>query len=219
METVCFICHVPFQEGQVRAELPCHHSVHTLCLARSIDTRYTDIAFSCQCGEVIIEEGEEYDADNEDDVILEVAGAGTLSERERIRNLYSTDKAFRESLKKLRKAKAEYSRSITAVTRLTKEKKDTIRQQLLILKAQIEGLTSLKKAEVLASQEHKDHRKAKARFNSLVTRIERNYGCTLSEIARYLSEKPGMKRFNAYTRWRYRSYYLFQRPWSYRIPI
>ncbi len=70
METVCFICHTPVQEGQIRAELPCHHSVHTMCLVNRVNIRFPQDPFFCHCGTIILQGGEEnpiFDNEEEDD--------------------------------------------------------------------------------------------------------------------------------------------------------
>lgn len=203
-QVVCWRCQEPLLETQPQTELPCHHFLHTACLINIVHYNFFNHCALCN---TIFFEHEDEDAPNE------------VSEETRIQNLYNTDIKFKKAAKKLAKQKAISRRNRTKVVSLVKQKKGEIRNQLLLLKAQVEGLTNTKKQEVFDSQEYKDYIKSQRTYTALENRIRRDYTCSPRLLQRALQEKPGFKRFNPKSRWRDRSYYLFQRPWRFHIPL
>ena len=201
----CWYCHEEMVETQPRSELPCHHFLHTTCF---INIVHYNTYNSCALCNTIFNQ-------NPIDEIEETQVPDTT----RIQNLYDTNEQFKNLAKKLVQKRRLYGKERTRVTKFVREKKNEIREQLLVLKAQVEGLTSLKKNEVFQSQEYKDYVKAKRSYTVIKTKLERDHNCSPKALARALHEKPGFRRFNPHQSWRHRSYYLFQRAWHFYIPV
>ena len=202
-QAVCWRCNEPLLETQPQTELPCHHFLHTACL---INIVHYNAHNECMICNTIFYE-------HEDDFVADV------SEETRIQTLYNTDTKFKKAAKNLVKQKGLCGRNRTKVVNLIKQKKNEIRNQLLLIKAQMEGLTNTKKQEIFNSQEYKDYVKSQRTYTALENRLRRDYTCSPKLLQRALQEKTGFKRFNPRHRWRDRSYYLFQRPWRFHIPL
>lgn len=202
----CWRCHEPLLENEPQTELPCHHFLHTTCFVQII---HYDIWRNCPiCNEAFnVLEDHEAPAENQ------------VSEETRIQNLYNSNVRFKEAAKKLVKQKNMANRNRTKVVNLVKQKKNEVRDQLLLIKAQLEGITETKKQEVFNSQEYKNYIKFQRSYTALENKLRTDYNCSAKLLARALYEKPGFKRFNPRTRWSHRSYYLFQRPWHFRVPV
>ncbi len=206
IQAECWRCHEPLLENEPQTELPCHHFLHTNCFVQIV---HYNLWRNCPiCNEVFnaIEEEEE-EVDN------------VVSEETRIQNLYNTNTRFKELAKKLVKQKSLTSRSRTKVCQLVRTKKNEIRNQLLLIKAQLQGITETKKSEVSNSQEYKDYIKSQRGYTMVENKLRQDFNCSPKLIARALREKPGFKRFNPRRWWRDRPYYMFQRPWRFHIPV
>jgi hypothetical protein len=205
----CWRCHMPITEGHAKTELPCHHFLHTNCFVEVI---HHGLFANCVLCDQIFNPHQHmednYQTDNHQHI-----------ERERICQLYDTNPRFKEIAKKLVKQKALCSKTRIGVQKLIKQKKGEVREQLLLIKAQLEGITSLKKNEVQTSQQYKDYMKAKRSYAAAENKLQRDHNCSAKLLSRALREKPGFKRFNARHRWFHYSYYLFHRPWRYRVPV
>ena len=205
----CWHCHNPITEEDPQTELPCHHRLHTTCFTYVV---FDGDVTSCPLCNVLFNypaEAEQQEADL----------TPQEAENIRIQNLYDTNARFKTMAKKLVQKKLQINKTRVAAIKLVKQKKQEIRDQLLLLKAQLEGLTSLKKNEIQESQQYKEYLKAKRSYTVLENTLQRDHNCSSRAIARALSQKPGFRRFNPRERWRHNSYYLFQRPWNFHIPI
>jgi hypothetical protein len=203
----CWRCHEPLLENEPQTELPCHHFLHTTCFVQIV---HYNLWRNCPiCNEVFNQ--------NEEDE--EETPAAQLSEETRIQNLYNSNARFKEAAKKLVKQKGLCSSSRMKVAKLVKEKKNEVRNQLLLIKAQLQGITETKKREVMNSQEYKNYIKSQRAYTMMENKLRADYNCSPKLLSRALYEKPGFRRFNPRSRWFHRSYYLFQRPWYFRVPV
>lgn len=211
----CLHCQNPIQETDVKAELPCHGFLHTACFfpfTRAPGFNHIDECEECQ---VIFTE-HHYDVD--EDTIVNQQDPET-TQRGQIRNLYETNEGFRKKAKDLVKQRTLQSKAESVLRRVIKQKKEDIRPQLLLLKAQLQGLLEGKREEVRDSPEYKDFLKAKRRYNMLETHLRTQYNCSARKLQRYLNDKPGFRRFSPGFRHYWRSYSLMNRPWRYQVPI
>jgi len=215
----CRHCQHPIQENDIRAELPCHHFFHTLCLVELIQHQAENGYFVCDCGDHILPH------DDEDEEIAEAEIQGQqqevnhlVVERLRIQNLYQTNQTFKKAVKTFKAKAAELKRNHTALKKLTSEKKQEIHPQLSTIRTQLEGLTELKKSEIQSSQIYKDFLKSKRAYNLLQTRLETTYDCRVRSIWNSLQNERGFQRYPYISRWRYSHYGILSRPWSYRVP-
>ncbi len=205
-ENECWYCHEEIVENQPRSQLPCHHFLHTSCFVNIV---HYHTWTACGICHTIFNQ-------NPVDEFQETP----TQETTRIEQLYATNPRFKEAAKKLVKQRSVWTRARSTLKSLIKQKKTEARPQLLVIKAQLEGITSLKKAEIQESQQYKNYMKAKRSYTLLGTRLREEFDCTPRELARALREKPGFKRFNPRgERWFHSSYCLFQRPWRYRVPV
>jgi hypothetical protein len=202
----CWYCHEEMVAEQPRSELPCHHFLHTTCFVHIVHFHTWNACGLCH---------QIFDQ-NHNDVFQEPAA----TETSRIEQLYTTDPRFKEAAKRLVKQKSMVTRTRNKMVKLVKQKKAEVRERLLVIQAQLEGITSLKKDEIQESQEYKDFMKAKRGYTMIGNRLREEFNCTPREIGRALREKPGFKRFNPRgERWFHSAYNMFQRPWRYRVPV
>lgn len=210
----CLYCHDQIQEADIKAEMPCHHFLHTACFlpfTRAPGFNHIDECQACQNMFTV------HYPDDDGDTIGTHQGA-QVTRRDEIRNLYETNEAFRKKAKDLVKQKTVTAKAQTEIKRVIQEKKGEIRNQLLLLKAQLEGLLEGKKDEVRSSPEYKEFVKAKRRYNGLETNLRTIHNCSARDIQKYLNDKPGFRRFDAW-RFYYCSYSSMRRPWSFRVPV
>jgi hypothetical protein len=215
METQCHRCQHPIQETDIKAELPCHHFFHTLCLLTHVEHQHGNGYYVCECGAHI------FPHENENETILEEEIQQQeinhhVPERVRIQTLFRTNAKFKESIQKFKKKTREMKHCYEALVQFQKEKKNEIRTQLLSIRSQLEGLTSLKKSEIQSSQIYKDYMKAKRGFQLLKTRFQRNYNSTFYATWRTLRDQRGFKYYPGF---RLSHYSLMVRPWRYTVPI
>jgi hypothetical protein len=209
IQAECWRCHEPLLQNQPQTELPCHHFLHTACFVNII---HFNILTNCAICDLVFNE-------NQHDENLHIHGNAEISEETRIQNLYNTNTIFKDAAKKLVKQKSTTSSKRGKLQKLCKQKKNEVRNQLLVIKAQLEGITETKKAEIRNSQEYKEYLKSQRTYTLLENKLRSDYNCSPKLLARALHEKPGFKRFNPRHRWSHASYYLFQRPWHFHVPI
>lgn len=214
----CRSCQNPIQENDIKAELPCHHFYHTLCLVQLIRNQEENGYFVCDCGAHILPHEDEDEEIAEAEIQEQPEVNHAVPMRLRIQNLYQTNQNFRNSIQQFKKKASNLKRKHSAVKKLTREKKQEIHTQLWSIRLQLEGLTNLKKSEVQNSQIYKEYLKAKRDYNLLTTKIHRDYQCNTFAIWSSLQGQRGFQRYPGISRWRYSHYGILNRPWSYRVP-
>ena len=195
----CFRCNHPFLETDVRAELPCHHFLHTTCLIGYIfyqgphtvecDVCHT-IAWTTQ------HEDPFQEAEAEAEAGEDTHGPQTEPETSRIQNLYATNDTFKKLAKNLARQRRILGRNLTDLVKFSKEKKGEIRNQLILLKAQLEGLTELKKSEIRNSDQYKRHVSGMRSYNLYLGKLQREYNCSERKIMHELGNLPGFRSFS-----------------------
>lgn len=201
----CWRCNNELRDDEQQIQLLCRHSMHTACFLEIVHLNY-----ACpHCNEPI----NPNDMDHEEHEEQE-----HQTEESRIQTLYANDNAFQVLVKKIAKKRSEISKKETVFLKCVKDKKAEIRNQLLVIRAQLEGLTETKKTEIRNSVPYKEYIGAKRNYSMLVGRLRANYNCSERKMARSLSNKVGFRRF---TPLRLRSYYRspFVREFSYHISI
>ena len=197
----CWRCNNELRDDQQQIQLLCRHSMHTACFLEIVHLNY-----ACpHCNERINPNQEQEQQEQQ-------------TEETRIQNLYDTQDVFRDLAKKIAKKRSEISKKETVFLKCVKDKKAEIRNQLLVIRAQLEGLTETKKTEIRNSVPYKEYMAAKRNYSMLVGRLRANYNCSERKMARSLSNKVGFRRF---TPLRLRSFYRspFVREFSYHISI
>lgn len=177
----CWRCNNQLQEDQQQTELLCHHRMHTACFLDIVHLDYT-----CpHCDQPINPNmpGFREHVDEE-------------TEETRVQNLYDTQSVFRDLAKKIAKKRTEISKKERAYLHCIKEKKGEIRNQLLVIQAQLEGLTETKKTEIRNSVAYKEYMAAKRSYSLLTGRLRTNYNCSERKMARCLQNKIGFRRFH-----------------------
>lgn len=217
--TQCTFCQVELLETDVKSEMPCHRFFHTACLVNlwfDEDWNHFDDCAICQPllgghghGQNQNDFQQNYDVPNQDEV----------QPRQRIRNLFDTDEQFRKKVKELVKQKTIVTKARSVAEKLNRTKKGEIRNQLLLIKAQLQGLIETKQEEVQTSVEYKEYMKSKRKYGTLMNHLEQEYRCRESCLRDYLNDKPGMRRFDGLRRWKHSRYTILTRPWRYRVPI
>jgi hypothetical protein len=209
----CHRCQHPIQETDLKAELPCHHFFHTLCLVHLLRNQDGNGYYVCECGAHILPDDE-----GEAEIQVQEQTNHDISEHLRIQNLFQTNANFKKMIETFKKKAAEVKRNHTALKKLTKEKKQEIQTQLSTIRTQLEGLTELKKSEIKESPIYKEFLKSKRAYTLLQTRLERTYDCRARNIWRSLQDTPGFRGYPGVSRWRYSHYGIISRPWYYRVP-
>ena len=185
----CFRCMNPLLENEQQMELLCHHRLHTACFFQIAHLDY----ICPHCNEPINPNMPLLNNNNESDV-----------EGARIRTLYETNETFKTLVQKLSKKRRLVSKTQTAYTKLIKTKKQEIKNQLLAIKAQLEGLTETKKSEIRESDTYKEWMSANRGYSCLVNKMRGEYNCSERKLGRALKEKTGFRRFTPYRYHRFR---------------
>jgi hypothetical protein len=203
--TICWRCNEEMHEDQQKIQLLCQHSMHTNCFLQIVHLNYP-----CpHCNEPI----NPNDVDHE-----EHQEHQEQTEESRIQTLYENDNAFQTLAKTIVKKRLIASRKEKELTRFIKMKKGEIRNQLLAIKAQLEGLTETKKREIRESNLYKECVSAKRGYSLLTGKLRETYECSERKMARALRNKPGFRRFTPLRYHRYRRNNLFY-DFYYRICI
>ena len=218
MEIVCYRCENPILENDIRAELPCHHFFHTLCLVTHVRDQTPNGYFVCDCGAHIFHQADEDEEVAEADIHQQQEVNHEVTERQRIQTLYQTNAVFRNSLQQYKKKAYEMKRNYKALKKLSLAKKQEIHTQLSAIRMQLEGLTNLKKSEIQNSQIYKEYLKSKRAYNLLKIRIRNNYNSSTLDIWRSLQGKRGFQKYPGVARWRHRRYGVLTKVWSYHVP-
>jgi hypothetical protein len=200
----CWRCDADIFDDEQQTQLLCHHRMHTACFLQ-----IAHLDFNCpHCNEPINPNGPAAQFQHHES---DVEGA-------RIRNLYETNEAFKTLAQKIAKKRSLASKSQTAYTKLIKTKKEEIRNQLLAIKAQLEGLTETKKTEIKESTIYKEYMSANRGYNLLLGKMRTEYNCSERKLGRALQEKQGFRRF---TPFRYSRFYRspLNRAFYYHIRI
>ena len=210
-ETICPHCNEAIQQNQPKAEAPCHQFFHTACYVYLRSRRNGHLDNCEQCFELFYPNEDVTEDDNASD--------DTMTPRLRIRNHYDSNEKFRTLVHNLAKQKTLVSKSITKVTHFSKEKKNEVRNQLLTMKNQLQGLIEGKQTELRESQEYNDYIKVKRRYDGLVNQLQRNYDCSQYAISTFLNDKKGLRRFQGLSRWSCLTHRFMVKPWRYRVPV
>jgi hypothetical protein len=200
---ICWRCNEEMREDQPKIQLLCQHSMHTNCFLQILHLNYP-----CPfCNEPM----------NPNEVVHEEQQEQT--EESRIQTLYENDNAFQTLAKNIVKKRLIASRKERELGQFIKMKKGEIRNQLLAIKAQLEGLTETKKREIRESNIFKESASAKRAYSVLLGKLRETYNCSERKMARVLRNKPGFRRFHPLRHYRrYRRSDLFYN-FYYRIVI
>jgi hypothetical protein len=156
------------------------------------------------------QEEEEEQEENDDE--------GTYAaEEERLSNLYDTNEAFRNDLKKYILAVRGSAKPRATFRKLAATKKTELAPTWAQIKAQYEGLYNVKKDELIQSQEYKAFRSCDSRINRLYTLLHQRYNVTGWGL-RSLRTKPGCKSIRRYSPWRDSPRYIVRRTLRLRLP-
>jgi hypothetical protein len=222
---LCSFCDAELQQTDVKLELPCHRFFHTTCAMNVIHNNWNffrDHFDECDICQAVFPYDQQHIHmhQNQDAASDHGSVASEQPVRTRIRNLFETNQQFRKKTKDLVKQLRVVKKSRTAVQKLNQAKKGEIRNQLLLLRAQLQGLVETKKGEVQESTEYKDFLKAKRKYTALLNTLYRDYQCSESNVRNYLQDKPGLRRFDGLRRrWGYSRYVILTRTWRWRVPI
>ncbi len=221
MEGQCSICEEPLHQ-RPSTQLLCGHFYHTQCFLTNLAV--AENMWDVHCGTCHTgllpdfehehhedEEEEEQEEDENDD-------AGTYhAEETRILQLYDTNEGFRKDIKKYIAAVRGTAKPRTALRKLIATKKTELAPTWAQIKAQYEGLYSIKKNELLNSQEYKAFRSANARVNRLFSILHEQYNITGWGI-RILRTKPGCKSIRSHWRYRDSPRYIIRHGLRLRLP-
>lgn len=205
-ENNCWYCHQAFQENDTKMELLCHHFLHTNCFMRN---QYNNDGTRCGiCDQRMNPFWLDFDTPD-----------GTQNEHIAINNLYNTNQDF----KKLVHTAAKQQRIVSAKERLykklVKEKKDSIRQQLLAIKAHLEGITSLKINEIKEDPIYKEMIKEKRRYELLLSSFHRDYNYGNRTVMAALKTKRGLKTWKPCYRYHFRRSSNLKSAFYFRIRV
>lgn len=185
---VCWRCDQEIHQDQQQTELLCHHRMHTNCFLQIAHLNY-----ACpHCNEAINPNVAFYQNDN------------LSQDSNRVLQLYNTNQTFRDLAVKIAKKRRLLSSKRTGYQKLIKTKKLEIRNQLLAIKAQLEGITETKKTEIRNSTVYKEYMSAYRSYILLLGKMRNDHNCSERKLARGLREKPGFRRFTPYHFSRYR---------------
>jgi hypothetical protein len=221
MEGQCSICEEPLHQ-RASTQLLCGHFYHTQCFLTNLAVAETmgDVhCVTCQAG-VLPDFGEDHEDDNEEQEQEEDENddAGTYAAEEtRILQLYDTNEGFRKDIKKYIGAVRGTAKPRTTLRKLIATKKTELAPTWAQIKAQYEGLYSIKKNELLNSQEYKTFRSADARANRLFSILRERYNVTGWGI-RILRTKPGCKSIRGHLRYRDSPRYIIRHCFRLRLP-
>ncbi len=186
---VCQWCEEPIQADQVRAELTCHHFLHTNCLI-AIAVGDGDRIRCGVCQQVAWTHPHLYEPHEAESV------AGSEASTNRIFQLYTSNPRFKTLAKRIVAQNRVMTKRYNELLRFSRQKHQEIRPQLLAIQAQLEGLTGLKKNEVRTSVAFQSYQSASRSYNGLVAKMRRDYNCGVREMARNLRDVPGFRRFS-----------------------
>lgn len=190
--TICFRCDGPILQAHHQTGLLCGHKMHTTCF---LEIAHLPETICRTCNEPINPNMPVFHNHNDNQSDIEAT---------RIQNLYDTNATFKGIAQKLAKKRRLVSTKHTAYLKLIKTKKQEIREQLLLLKAQLEGLTETKKTEIRESTVYKEYIAANRGYSLLIGKLRNDYNCSERKIGRALRNKVGFRRF---TPLHYRRYY------------
>lgn len=215
----CSFCNAQLQETDIQSETPCHLLFHTGCFVALMRNTQWNHIDECQLCQELFREEEFEDENDDDENDYNVPNENEVTPRQRIQNLFEMNEDFRKKAKEVAKQRRLISKACSNVNRVNHTKKAEIRTQLLLLKAQLQGLVETKMGEVQESTEYKEFLKTKRRYTCLLNTLYRQYNCTEGNLRHYLNDKPGFRRFSGLRHWRHSRYFLLNRVWRYRVPI
>ena len=205
-ENNCWYCHQAFQENDTKMELLCHHFLHTNCFMRN--QYYNDGTRCGICDQRMNPFWLDFDTPD-----------GTQNEHIAINNLYDTNEAFKKVVHAAAKQRRILSGKERLYKKLVREKKDSIRQQLLAIKAQLEGITSLKINEIKEDRIYKDMIKARRAYDTLRSSFRRDYNYDTRTVAAALKTKRGLKNWKPYFSYRFCRNNNLKRAFYFRICV
>lgn len=197
----CCRCDAPIQVNQPQIQLLCHHPMHTNCFFE-----IGHMNFPCpQCRQPV----NPYEPLFQEQQMEERQEQERQTEEQRVQGLYTTNEAFQKLAKKIVKKRSIAIQKDKILRSFIKTKKSEIRNQLLAIRAQLEGLTETKKREIRESNQYKESMAANRGYSLLTNKLQATYDCSERKLARSLREKPGFRRFQPLRRYRYRRLGLF----------
>jgi hypothetical protein len=214
-DPICPYCEEQIQQNQPKAQAPCLTFFHTACFLYLRPQRNGHIDNCDACFTLFYPDDEEV----EEEFVNDEGNVEDVNPSTRIRNLYDTNEKFRNLAKNLVKQKTVVIKAKSAVANLAKEKKNEIRNQLLAIKAQLQGLLEGKQGELRDSEEYKNYVKGKRRYEGLLNQLRRQYDCSQYALSTYLNDKTGFRRFSGLSMWAYSSGRFLRRPWRYHVPV
>ena len=213
---ICPSCQAQIHQDQIKATAPCGTLFHTGCFLYLRPQRNGHLDNCNPCFELFYPEDAEVENEVEEEV---VEGGNEANPRTRIRNLFDTNEKFRTLARDLVKQKTVVTKAMRAVTLLSKQKKQQIRNQLLTIRAQLQGLLEGKQGELRESEQYKEYVKAKRRYKGLLVQLRNRYDCSQYALTTYLNDKKGFRRFQGMGYRTYSSRKFMLRPWRYYVPV
>jgi hypothetical protein len=219
-QPICNICEEVLGD-RPRTELLCHHFCHSECLFTNVRLAIDFSDVECvTCRQPLLppveepEGEEEEEAQQEDNASVENA---SVDSRTRIQTLWLTNDRFKASIKAYHKATRDASKPRVAFTKLLAQKKAELAPRFLLMKAQYEGLTGVKKDEIKESQEYKEYRKSLIKYTGIYTRLRQNYRIHFYDL-RYLRGFRGLRSLGrGRCRWRESPSYMIRRAFRLRF--
>lgn len=178
----CWRCQNPMLNDQPQLELLCHHRMHTACFLQIAHLDYT-----CPHCNQPMNPNVQAPVQNPNPTPVTQA---------QLKNLYETNAEFKTFAKTIATKRRMVSKAQSAYSNLLKTKKQEIREQLLTIKAQLEGLTETKKTEIRDSQAYKDYLVATRGYKVWIGKLRTKYNCSERKFAFALNETPGFRRFH-----------------------
>ena len=218
-QPICNICEEVLGD-RPRTELLCHHQCHSQCFFTNIRVAYDFSDIECvTCRQPLLPpveepEGEEEEAQEDDNASAENE---SVELRNRIQTLWLSNERFQKNVRAYHKANRDVSKPRIAFTKLLALKKAEVMPRFLLIKAQYEGITGVKKDEILESQEYKNYRKALTKSMGMLSRLRQNYRIHFYDL-RYLRGFRGLRTLGrGRCRWRESPSHMIRRAFRLRF--
>jgi hypothetical protein len=201
---ICGVCALIIETEQPKVEFMCHHFIHTLCMFQGVNDGDVGILQCTQCNDGFAN----IDIDENDRVII-VNEEEQRTEREQredeILELFRTNPQFKKDLKNLINASKECNAKRSPALTLLRQKKLSVRAELLLLKEQITNIQRRLKQEVQADPAFKQYKTAYAKISRCYNLISTKYGFHMRHVRYCIGTQRGFRRLINVSRPSYRS--------------
>lgn len=189
MAQTCGFCQQEIGETP-KIELLCHHFFHTNCFL----VNFGDQCAVCEQPFLPQEHQEDHEEINEDhEEQASVHSDDSNLGYTRIRTLYDTNPRFRRDIKTYMHAQRSMNKPRKEFQALLATKKAELVAPYTLIKAQVEGLYSVKKDDIMNSEQYKAYKRADGRVTRYYSNLQRNYNIRSYQFTG-LHHIPGLKR-------------------------